>query len=198
MLLLTFVLHFYYFQSNTYTVLPSVGKVTLLKHCRSAAVYIPHSGFYVSSTENTVLVYTKWSKRLMTVCFESGRCSNALFKTGILSILRHLPSFTHQHPLAGVGQPAYLKSGTLGTALNLILKVSPMLRFSGFRTGSSNNLQPFYLNRKKLFSLQDTSSVMMHYKQMAPESTSCNLGTDLLHSRAMEQKPASRRGAPRT
>lgn len=31
---------------------------------------------------------------------------------------------------------------------------------------------------------------------MAPESTFCNLGTDLLHSQVMEEKPASRRCAP--
>lgn len=33
---------------------------------------------------------------------------------------------------------------------------------------------------------------------MAPESTFCNPGTDLLRSQAMEQKPPSRKYAPRT
>lgn len=81
-----------------------------------------------------------------------------------------------------MGQPAYFKSSAVGAALNLNLKVSLPLSFDGFHTGSSNDLPPFYLNRKKLFPLQDTSSGTMHYEQMAPESTCCNLGTDLLHS----------------
>ena len=56
-------------------------------------------------------------------------------------------------------QPAHFKSGTLGNALNLNLKVSLTLSFDGFHIGSSNDLQPFYLKGKKLFSLQRTEWV---------------------------------------
>lgn len=97
---------FFYIFSNSCIVFPSLGKRTLLKHCRYLVVYTPHTVLSVSSSENTKPVYTKQYNRLMTILSQEGAQMPYLRQVFQVSwstclVLHASTSW------AGVGWPAY-------------------------------------------------------------------------------------------
>lgn len=110
-----------------------MGKLVLPNHSRCAAVYTSHRDVSMILLQKT-LHNRKFSS---AVCY---------WLFWVRKVLRCtcLALYTST-PWAGAGFPAFLKSGTLGTALNL--KISPTSRSNGFHTGSCEDLKHSYLNR---------------------------------------------------